>query len=75
MKLLLDCKAVSHLLSAGLDEDLPVPDRARLRLHLVMCQNCRNVDEQLAFLRSALQALGREQPDGSGQGNPPHQHG
>ncbi len=62
MKVMLDCKEMSRLVSGGLDEDLPAADRARMRLHLVMCSNCRNVAEQMAFLRRAMRALGRDDP-------------
>jgi predicted anti-sigma-YlaC factor YlaD len=56
---MLDCKDVSRLLSAGLDGELEPSGRARMRLHLVMCQTCRNVDEQMAFIRLAMRRLGR----------------
>jgi predicted anti-sigma-YlaC factor YlaD len=71
MKLMFDCQTVSRLLSAGLDEQLPASQRARMRLHLVMCQNCRNADEQLTFLRAAMQRLGREEPDAKPDPVPP----
>jgi predicted anti-sigma-YlaC factor YlaD len=57
MKLGFDCQRVSRLLSDGQDRHLPTTDRARMRLHMVMCQACRNVDEQLQFLRVALRSL------------------
>ena len=57
MKINLDCKEVSRLISEIQDANLPAPDRARMRLHFVMCQACRNVDEQMAFLRRAMQQL------------------
>ena len=57
MKLKLDCQEVSRLISEAQDANLPAPDRARMRLHFVMCQACRNVDEQMAFLRRAMQQL------------------
>jgi predicted anti-sigma-YlaC factor YlaD len=57
-KVLPTCQEVSRLLSSGLDERLPVADRARLRLHLVMCQACRNVGEQMQFIRQAMKRLG-----------------
>ena len=60
MKLNFDCQEVSRLLSAGQDTQLPAPDRARMRLHLVMCRACRTVDEQMAFLRQAMRSLHRE---------------
>ncbi len=57
MKINLDCKEVSRLISEIQDANLPAPDRARMRLHFVMCQACRNVDEQMAFLRRAMKSL------------------
>lgn len=60
MKLNFDCKEVSRLLSEGQDTQLPAPDRARMRLHLVMCQACRTVDEQMKFLRQAMRSLHRD---------------
>jgi predicted anti-sigma-YlaC factor YlaD len=63
MKVMLDCKEVSRLISDGQDQDMPPAERARMRLHFVMCQTCRNVDEQMGFLRRAMRQLGREEPD------------
>ena len=64
MKLLPDCQEVSRLLSEGQDRHLPAKQRAQLRLHLVMCETCRNVEGQMAFLRQAMRALGRRDPPG-----------
>jgi predicted anti-sigma-YlaC factor YlaD len=60
MKIQLDCKEVSRLISDGLDETLPGPERARMRLHFVICQTCRNVEEQMQFLRSAMRQIDKE---------------
>jgi Putative zinc-finger len=62
MKTDLGCKEVSRLISSGLDETLPVPERARLRLHFVICQTCRNVNEQMQFLRRAVRDMGKNEP-------------
>ncbi len=62
MKLNFDCQEVSRLLSDGQDRHLPTADRARMRLHLVMCQACRNVDEQMQFLRKAMRGLHPPEP-------------
>lgn len=62
MKLLPDCQEVSRLLSDGQDRRLPVKQRAQLRLHLVMCDTCRNVEGQMEFLRRAVRELGRREP-------------
>ena len=62
MKIDLDCKDVARLISDAQDANLPMPDRARMRLHFVMCQTCRNVDEQMAFLRRAMKRLDADKP-------------
>jgi len=61
VKIDIDCKEVSRLISQGQDETLPPAERARMRLHFVMCQTCRDVDEQMAFLRRAMQQLGKDE--------------
>lgn len=62
MKLQLDCKEVSRLISEGLDTGLAPAERARMRLHLVLCETCRTVDEQMQFLRRAMRELGKDKP-------------
>lgn len=63
----LDCQEVSRLITQGLDKQLAPPERAHLRLHFVICQTCRNVDEQMPFLRRAMRELGqRERSDWAG---------
>jgi predicted anti-sigma-YlaC factor YlaD len=62
MRTELDCKEVSRLISNGLDEALPAPERARLRLHFVICETCRNVSEQMQFLRRAMRGMGKDEP-------------
>jgi hypothetical protein len=65
MKVELDCKEVSRLISEGLDQAMPAPERARLRYHFVICQTCRTVDEQMKFLRRAVKELDKEPPPGA----------
>ena len=57
MKLQLDCKEMSRLISESQDQTLPPAERARMRLHFVICSTCRNVDEQFGFLRRAMREL------------------
>ena len=61
MKLQLDCKEMSRLISEGQDLALPPAERARMRLHFVICSTCGNVDEQFSFLRRAMRRLGENQ--------------
>jgi predicted anti-sigma-YlaC factor YlaD len=62
MKLMLDCRALARLLSQSQDNAPPLTTRARMRLHLVTCQSCRSVDEQMQFIHSAMQKLQIEPP-------------
>ena len=55
----LTCKEATHLVSEGLDRDLGVMERVRLRLHLLICDGCTNFSRQVAFLRKAIQRLGK----------------
>ena len=59
----LDCKTVARLISEGQDKLLPPPERARLRLHFVICETCRDVEGQMNFLRQAMKRLGRDEPE------------
>jgi hypothetical protein len=62
MKLDLDCQEVSRLLSEGQEHTLPANQRARMRLHLVLCEACRDVDEQFSFLRRAMREMKPDDP-------------
>jgi hypothetical protein len=62
MQLMLDCRALARLLSQSQDDLPPLTMRARMRLHLVACQSCRSVDEQMRFVRTAMQELQAKLP-------------
>jgi hypothetical protein len=49
------CQHASRLLSQQEDAPLPFGKRLRLRLHLAVCDACRNVSRQFATIRLALQ--------------------
>ncbi|MDP1912242.1 MAG: zf-HC2 domain-containing protein [Brevundimonas sp.] len=59
-----DCQEVSRRLSEAQDRPLPTADRARMRLHLMMCRSCRNVEEQFDFIRRAMRRLGEDEGEG-----------
>jgi hypothetical protein len=50
MTLLHSCQKAAELISQSLDEPLDMVDKLRLRMHLSMCGNCRNVQEQLNLI-------------------------
>ena len=64
VKLELDCKLMSRLLSDRLEGRVPPDEIARIRLHLVICEACRDVDEQMQFLRRAMKMLDKCEPKG-----------
>ena len=47
------------MISDGQDLTLPPAERARMRLHFVVCETCRNVNEQFDFLRRAMRSIDR----------------
>jgi len=51
------CKEVSPLVSQGLDRELGLGERLRLRAHLAICNGCRNFKRQMEFLRRAVRKL------------------
>lgn len=61
MKFMLRCLEASELLSQRQDGELHLAHIARLRLHLVMCDACRNVGQQLELIRRAVRQLSEEQ--------------
>lgn len=58
MTLLHSCQKAAELLSQSLDEPLDMVDRLRLRIHLSMCGNCRNVEEQLKLIHKMGAEIG-----------------
>ena len=60
---MLSCKEVTRLVSQGLDRELTLGERTALRLHLAICEGCRNVNRQLSFLRLAVKRLSGDEDD------------
>ena len=60
---MLSCKEVTRLVSQGLDRELTLGERTALRLHLAICEGCRNVNRQLSFLRLAVKKLSADEDD------------
>ena len=51
---LISCKDASRAISQMQDKPLSLPLYVRLRLHLIWCEACRRVVEQMRFLRSTM---------------------
>ena len=54
------CKDISLLVSAGLDRSLTAGERLRMRLHLLVCKHCTNVERQLTAIRAFMKRLARQ---------------
>jgi predicted anti-sigma-YlaC factor YlaD len=65
----LTCKDVARILSDGLDAEMAPTERARLRVHMVICEACRNVEQQFDLLRRLVRRSGPA--DGDDDAPPP----
>ena len=57
MAIRISCQHSSRLLSQREDGPLPLSQRIRLRLHLMICDACTNVSRQFVAVRMALRAI------------------
>jgi hypothetical protein len=53
----ISCKEASRLLSQAMDRPLGLWQRARLRLHLSLCDACSNFKRQLEVVRQGVRAI------------------
>jgi hypothetical protein len=52
------CKEVHRLTSEGLDRELTLVERLRMRLHLAVCEACSNFTGQMELIRRAMRQMG-----------------
>ena len=48
------CREVHRLVSEGMDRDLSLVERTRMRLHLMVCVACTRFNGQMDLMRRAL---------------------
>ncbi|HTD91876.1 MAG TPA: zf-HC2 domain-containing protein [Burkholderiales bacterium] len=53
----LTCKEATALVSQGLDRRLSLWERCMLKIHLLVCDACRNFVRQADFIRRAVKRL------------------
>lgn len=51
------CREVHRLVSEGLDRDLSMVERTRMRLHLMVCGACTRFNGQMSLLRRAMRTM------------------
>jgi hypothetical protein len=66
MKIRLTCKEAHRMVSEGLDRDLSILERLRIRMHLTACDACTNFNGQMRLLRQAMHQL-TVPDDGAGE--------
>src|SRR5438067_8890280 len=57
------CPEVTRILSLGMDKELPLTTRIKLRVHYLMCSFCERYAKQLKYIRQ----VSREFPDKIGE--------
>ncbi|MEQ9394709.1 peroxidase-related enzyme [Haliea sp.] len=57
---MLNCREVSHKASLYLEGELPWRERVAMRMHLMMCNNCRRFVQQLSELIRAIPFMHRQ---------------
>jgi predicted anti-sigma-YlaC factor YlaD len=58
MNIFHSCERAAELISQAMDEPLDLTDQMRLRIHLSMCGNCQEVENQMATLHALAPQLG-----------------
>ncbi|TDK65873.1 zf-HC2 domain-containing protein [Sapientia aquatica] len=48
------CKEVHRLVSEQMDRDLNIVEKARMRVHLMICDACTNFSAQMQLIRRAM---------------------
>lgn len=64
---MLNCHEVTRLLSEAQERPLSLADRARLKLHTMMCAGCRNFEHQMQTLREAMRRFAGKGGDRNGR--------
>ena len=50
------CREVHRLVSEGMDRELSLVERTRMRLHLMVCRACTRFNAQMGLLRRAMRS-------------------
>ena len=51
------CREVHRLVSEGLDRELSLLERTRMRAHLLVCRACQNFNGQVTLMRRAVRNM------------------
>ena len=56
------CREVHRLVSEGMDRELSLVERTRMKLHLMVCEACTRFNGQMDLLRRAMRQGPPEDP-------------
>lgn len=51
---MLNCHEVTRLVSEASERNLTLPEKMSLKMHLAMCNACRNFSRQMHFLEDVM---------------------
>lgn len=70
MNLLRSCKKAAELITQAQDEPLSTLDKLRLKLHVSICGNCSNVEQQIAQIGLLMRNPLEDEDPSPGNGAP-----
>ena len=62
---MMKCQEITQLASEGMDRKLGLMERAGMKLHMMMCQSCRNFEQQMTTIRTLSRAYAKQRNDPS----------
>lgn len=77
------CREVHRLVSEGMDRELSLVERLRMRVHLMVCGACTRFNGQMGLLRTAMRGFPLDldapppappAPSAAPDGSDPHRH-
>lgn len=57
---MLQCKQIIELTSQGMDTKLPWMTQLQVKMHVLLCNKCRQYAQQLSFIQHALFAMSEQ---------------
>lgn len=66
---MMNCEKATRLISESQERVLSLPEKMRLKMHVMMCSGCKNFSLQVPFLSKAMRAYASRK-DGEHQNKP-----
>lgn len=56
---MMNCEKATRLISESQERALSLPEKMRLKMHVMMCSGCKNFNLQVPFLSKAMKAYAK----------------